>query len=590
MPRVPTYDNFQANANTINATPVRAPEMPDIAGQQAQQTGQTFLRAGDALGRIALDAQEQANQVRVNDAMNQAIATRLKLTHDKDIGYTSLQGKAALERPDGKPLDVEYGDKLKDSISAITQSLGNDAQKRAFSMQAAQLQTQFTGELQAHIARESQQFALSTQAGTAKLGQDQMALNPYNIEAIAQGQNAIKAAVAEAGRLQGLSPAETLAKTVEALSPAHASVISTALQDNRIDYAKSYFEKVSAELTPQARIQLGEALKIGGTRVKVQSFGDEIMAKGMDLSSALAEARSRFQGEEEDQAVREIKGRFADVEAAKALNVKNVTNSAWSAVMETGKIPDNLIANLRATAPEEERQIKDWLDAKKRRELADAQGRFSTDMNVYYGLRRMSMDNPTAFAELDLRKSAPYLSESDFKHMIEVQGGINKSEAKAMESQRVLKQTLTAIKADVAAIGIDLTPKEGTNAAKETAKFMGTLTQALDDATKNKGAPLTEDEARRIGLGMVREGIKQNSGVFGMFQTKKKGYEIASDTTDSTSNYVVKRFNDIPVPIRDALVNEYRQKTGLSLRELTDAQKAEIERAYTRGIDSGRIR
>ena len=88
-----------------------------------------------------------------------------------------------------------------------------------------------------------------------------------------------------------------------------------------------------------------------------------------------------------------------------------------------------MLANLRATAPEEERQINDWLDAKKRRELADAKSEFKTDMDVYYGLRRLSVDNPGTFAEMDLRKSKPYLSDGDFKHLVGVQGSINKGEA-----------------------------------------------------------------------------------------------------------------------------------------------------------------
>jgi hypothetical protein len=232
------------------------------------------------MGRIQLDALEQANQVRVSDAMNQAIAARLRWTHDKDVGYTALQGKAALERPDGKALPDEYAEKLQGDISSIAGSLGNDAQKRAFQLQAGQMVAQFRGQVQQHMTTEFKQYSLSTQAGTVKVAQDQMALDWQNPDALAQGQNAIKAAVAEAGRLQGLSPAETLAKTVEALSPAHASVIAAAVQEGRIDYAKTYMAKVSAELTPAARLQLGEQLKAGDVALQASRKADEIWQAG----------------------------------------------------------------------------------------------------------------------------------------------------------------------------------------------------------------------------------------------------------------------------------------------------------------------
>lgn len=418
-----------------------------------------------------------------------------------------------------------------------------------------------------------------------------MALDWSNPAALAQGQAAIKAAKAEEGRLRGLSPAEVLANTVDALSPAHVAVVGSALQAGRTDYARSYVEKVNAELTPQARLQLGEALKVSATREQAQAFGYEVISKGMPLADALAEARKRFSGKDEDEAVREVKERFAEAEVVKARDVKAVSTAAWAAVMETGRIPPTMLAELRTKAPEEERQIRDWLEAKWRRAKADAEGKIQTDMDVYYGLRRMAIDDPAAFAQLDLRKSQPYLKDGDLKHLIEIQGGINKNDAKAMESQRVVKQTLSMIRAEVASVGIDLTPKEGSTQAKETARFMGALTQALDDATRTKGAPLTQDEARRIGLSMVREGVEQGSGIFGMFQTKKLGYQIATDPNIAPgASFVSKRYSDIPAATREQLTRELRSRFDLGTRPLTAEQEAMVERAYQRGIDQGRFR
>ena len=37
MPTVPTYDNFQATPNTLPQARIGMPEIPDVAGQQAQQ-------------------------------------------------------------------------------------------------------------------------------------------------------------------------------------------------------------------------------------------------------------------------------------------------------------------------------------------------------------------------------------------------------------------------------------------------------------------------------------------------------------------------------------------------------------------------
>lgn len=305
MAKVPTLDNFQTSIST--ATPnVAGPTAGEVQGRQSTQMGEAMGQAGGALSKIMLDAIDQQNQVRVNDAMNQAIAARLKLTHDKDAGYTTLQGKAALERPDGVPLDQEYGDKYKATLSELSASLGNDAQRRAFQMQAGKVLAEFTGQVQQHMTKESQQFALSTQAGTVKVAADQMAMEWGNPEAVAQGQRAIKAAVAEAGRLQGLAPAEVLAKTVDALSVAHHAVIGQALQAGKVDYAREYMKSVDAELTPQARLQLGEAVKQTDVAVQATRKADEIWTTAgpgqdrnapVDLFKMEAQARTAFEGD-----------------------------------------------------------------------------------------------------------------------------------------------------------------------------------------------------------------------------------------------------------------------------------------------------
>lgn len=588
MPVVPTYDNLRTSV-----APMPGPQVGPMDGpaRQSAQFGEAVGRAGGALQSIMLDEQQLADQTRIADAMNQAVAARLRLTHDQNDGYTRLVGRAALERPDGKGLDEEYAGRLKGDIDAIDAGLGNDQQRRVFRQQAGQMLVQFGADVAQYRNRQHTAYQISTAEGTAATARDMASLESGNPEAVAQAQGAIKAAVYELGRLHGWSAQETLAKTVEQLSPMHASVATEAIQQGRIDYAKTYLEQVKAELTPQARMQLGAALKIGDTNARAQAFGDEVIGKGLTLSDALGEARKRFEGEAEVAAVREVKDRFGEQEIARALDVKAVGSAAWSAVMATGRIPPTMLADLRAKAPEEERQIRDWLEAKQRWAKADAEGKQQTDMDVYYGLRRMAMDDPAAFSALDLRRSQPYLKDGDLKHLIEIQGSISKGDAKAMESQRVVKQTLGAIRAEVTAIGIDLSPKEGSPQANETARFLGALTQALDDATRGKGAPLTPDEAKRIGMGMVREGVEQGSGVFGTFQTKKRGYQIATDPDiPPGASFVSARFSDIPAAARNGLAAELRQKRGIGTRALTSSEEAEVERAYTRGIQTGRFK
>ena len=588
MPVVPTYDNLRTSV-----APMPGPQVGPMDGpaRQSAQFGEAVGRAGGALQSIMLDEQQRADQTRIADAMNQAVAARLRLTHDQNDGYTRLVGRAALERPDGKGLDEEYAGRLKGDIDAIDAGLGNDQQRRVFRQQAGQMLVQFGADVAQYRNRQHTAYQISTAEGTIATARDMASLESGNPEAVAQAQGAIKAAVYELGRLHGWSAQETLAKTVEQLSPMHASVATEAIQQGRIDYAKTYLEQVKAELTPQARMQLGAALKIGDTNARAQAFGDEVIGKGLTLSDALGEARKRFEGEAEVAAVREVKDRFGEQEIARARDVKAVGSAAWSAVMATGRIPPTMLADLRAKAPEEERQIRDWLEAKYQRAKDDAEGKKTDGFDTFYGLVRMAQDEPEKFLALDLRKTAPLVGKAQISELVRLQTGINKNDAKLMGEQKMVTATLNLIKGEVASIGIDLSPKEGTAQAKETATFLGALSQSLMQAAQAKGSPLTSDEAKRIGMNMVREGVEQGSGIFGFGQTTKRGYQIATDPNIKPgASFIVAPFDKIPEALRNEAIADVRDKYKLGTRPLTDAHKAEVERAYTAAVQAGKVK
>lgn len=593
MATVPTINNFRTSIQGSDAR-FQAPQGPSagaIQGEQLQKQGQAIQGAGSQFARIASDEQNTANQVRVNDAMNQAMQAKLQATFDPQAGYVHLRGRAALERPDGKALDDEYGSNLEGQINAIRDSLGNDRQKQVFQQQAQQLLTQFRGSVQQHVAKEFGEFTLGVQKGTIETAQNQMGLAWGDPAAVAQGREAIKAAVYESGRLMGQPGAVIEAAMVDGLSRGHMAVITGAMQAGKVDYAKEYAKQVDAELSNEARLRIKGALDVEDTRQKAQAFGDDAMSRGLSLGDAIKEARAKFSGKEEDEAAREIGQRFAEMDVAKRVEKVAVANSAWSAVMETGKVPAGLLQDLRTKAPEEERQIRDWLEAKYRRAKADADGVKTDGFDTFYGLVRLAQDEPARFAEMDLRKVAPLVGKEQIGHLVRLQTGISKGDAKAMEEAQMVKSTLGLIKGDVAAIGIDLTPKEGTANAQKTAIFLGALSQSLMQAAQAKGSPLTTEESKRIGMNMVREGIEQGSGTFGIGQTTKRGYQIATDPNIKPgASFIVAPFDKIPADVRNSIVAEYRTAKGLGTRPLNSSQEAEIERAYTRGVQQGRFK
>lgn len=454
--------------------------MPDVAGAQLRETGRALTGLGGDLGRIQLDAAQQANQVRVNDAMNKAVQAKLRLTYDPNEGFVHIKGDAALTRPDGKPLDVEYGEKFNKTVDEIAANLGNDAQRLAFKQQAAQLATQFQGSLTSHVAKEFGEYRIGVQEGTIKTARDQMALAWGDAEAVGQSVNAIKAAVAEQGRLQGLSGKQIEANMIEALSPGHATVIASAIDAGKLDFAREYLKQNNAELTPAARLQITKVLDEGEKEARGQNNAEKYLAEaGNDPARALQLIRQNLSGKDEDTAATYVKQWDAEQTALRERAQRNAADQAWKYIAAGKAPPASLMASL------------DGKDAVAiRKTLADGSAK-KTDPNVYYALTIAAATDPN-FKNEDLRRYADKLAPSEFKHFVELQ-------AKTLKPEKVDDVATVQQQKDALAKSLGLEKKD-------LGVFNMQADKALYAAQQNKGSPLSQPERQKVLDALVLEG------------------------------------------------------------------------------------
>lgn len=251
MARVPTYDSFRVSANTLPANQVsqfQMPQAPDIVGRQAQQMGQAITGAGQQLGMIATKAQQQANQVRLDDAMNRVKEEVLRLTFDQEAGYSNLHGINALERPDGKPLADEYESNLAEFISTVAGELGNDVQRAAFTSAADGVLTDFRGRLLKHESDEFHTYALSVSEGVQATALREIALSWDDPEAIDKAVKRIRAHTYRQAQLLGRSAEWQEAQVRKMTSTAHRAALTAALENNHAIYADSYLNRHAREM------------------------------------------------------------------------------------------------------------------------------------------------------------------------------------------------------------------------------------------------------------------------------------------------------------------------------------------------------
>ncbi len=248
MPRVPTYDNFQARPNALPQTQVRGPQMPDNVGKQGQQMGQALGQAGQVANKMAIQKQQEANQLRVDDALNKAKERALDLTYGKDSGFTNLRGIDALERPDGKPLADEYSEALQQQIEEIAGGLGNEAQQQAFRQNAGDILTSFRGQAVRHESNEYRTYAESVSEGVQATAMREIALNWRDPDTVQSGIDRIRAETYRQARLLGKSAEWQEARAREMTSGAHRQALASALEQNDPMYAEAYLAKHSKEM------------------------------------------------------------------------------------------------------------------------------------------------------------------------------------------------------------------------------------------------------------------------------------------------------------------------------------------------------
>lgn len=252
MPSVPRREGPDVQSSPISNAKVDSIASPGLlAGntELAGQFGRAVSSAADRVNDYAVQAQQLANQVRVDDAVNKVKEAQQRLTFDKAEGFSNLKGLDAIQRPDGKPLADEYGEKFDKVTADIGASLGNDAQRQEFARHTADIRTQLNGQLLKHESDQFHDYALSVREGTIANRINDSAMFYTDPERIDGNIQSIKAAVYDQGRLLGKGGEWVEAQTREMTSKAHLAAIDAAITNGNVMYADGYLKKYAKDMT-----------------------------------------------------------------------------------------------------------------------------------------------------------------------------------------------------------------------------------------------------------------------------------------------------------------------------------------------------
>lgn len=627
MPRVPTYDQFTVAPSEAAAPRFSAPDMPIVAGKEALAIGEGMMKAGTALSAMAEKAQLEADQLRVIDSTNEAVKAQMALTYDKTNGFLNLKGKQALERPDGKPLDIEYTEKFENQLAIIEEKLGNDQQKKLFRQSTASLTKQFIGSVNNHVAAEYKDYQTATFNGTIDVSTQKMALNFGDPTIIAEQQKLITSAVA--ARDKNLPEEQRAANLVKALSPGNTAVVSSAIEAGNHAYAKEFLLQNSAFITPENRLHLAKAVELGGFEERTQGYAEKFLseAKG-DFKTAIELARTKLSGKDEDRTVERLKVRAdeakqvdpkqvqaeserilaaskGDVKAALTLAreqldgtledtvVSKITQmdaqntavrereqraakeSGWDAYNKSGsfsKVPKTILA---AMDPTDVASLKEHAEnriysqtvrgaaAEERRERELYKKAAPEYLALVSDPDKLSSMSPTDIIALQPKLGTQH-----------TQALLNKREQlENREGKLTAKMDNDQFNAIANEYGLDPFAKNKSKSQKEVLGMVKSrVDMLLEQAAKNKRSPLTKDEKADI----MRNGMKQEVEIDGLIWNETKP---ALTLTPKEMEKVI-----VPSGDRTAIIEALKQAYKKNRDPQYEPTEANIRRMYVKGL------
>jgi len=284
MAKIPTYDNFQAQEQVQPNVQVQAPQGPTpgaIAAQQQDAMGKGMLGLGNQVAIIAAKEQALADTSRVQDASNQL--DRFKV--EQQISALKLEGRAALERPDGKSLMDEGDDALKKKADEIAGTLGNAQQRDLFTKYSSSLRNQFYTQLGSHVMQQQKAFDDATDKETVNAAVNTAGLLWGDAQEVATQKSKIETVLKKRIAQQGLTPEKDgpLIESMRtgALSAMHSAVLTGMLQGGNASDAEAYYKNNKTEMTLAARSTMSEGIKNKADAQAGIGAATEVFAKTM---------------------------------------------------------------------------------------------------------------------------------------------------------------------------------------------------------------------------------------------------------------------------------------------------------------------
>lgn len=540
MPTVPTYTAPSVSPSALPAVrdqvPYHLSNFAGQAGREAMQLAGGALRMGDELLEEATRRQWGVNEAAVKDydaKLMSNIQAVLYGTPDKpDAGYMAFKGKNAVDSFDAT------SSKLQGLGAQLAKDLQNPAQQEmARQTTATRVQSALTqaaqhrdqqhtvwqkaaGEVRIQTAQQGAPLAYSplTDSPLATFDQE----NPAANSQYQQYLQTIKSETRDYAQRFGMQDvADDLVKNN--LAKAYGLTLAHLIDrkggaPGDMAVAKKFFEAVKGELPAETQDKARALLEAGSKKDQALKLALEIKGSIGGIDAQEKELDKRFSAEKIDSevhqmALQHLRADNAQRRAEQGENDKAMIGAVWDLARKGGSMTDlspSQIAYIK------QRGLGPHIDAMfKNAEKADFD-----DSQLYSDLMRMSAEDPAGFTKMELATLTGKLTKAHWNHLIGVQASLNRNDLKVLDTQKLLHDTVQSTRAQLLAAGMNLSPKPGTEQAKQLDQFNSTLYDALTTAQKEWDEkkltrPQMREEARKLTLGLLKDQALAGTGFFG---------------------------------------------------------------------------
>jgi hypothetical protein len=254
------------------------------AGRQVQAAGASFAHGAEALFAKVKVEQDRFDTLQAEDAYNKLRNQQNDLTLGEENGFKGKLGSQAM----GPEFLTDYTKRFQDAAKGVEDTLTNDRQRERFRMRAGVATEQFNHELLTHIANQSGVYRKQVAEGTVDTEIRAASGRWDDPTAVLLSLLTIKNAVAERADAEGWAPEFRDAKTLEAQSKVHATVIGQAIASNRWQYAQEWFNNNREQIDPATAKVLERAVEDGTQKQLAAGYTTDFLA-GRDSIPALAQ-------------------------------------------------------------------------------------------------------------------------------------------------------------------------------------------------------------------------------------------------------------------------------------------------------------